>query len=257
MNKKIARFVSGAARQLGYEIIPTWSIHSFGLTRLLAGIIARNGISCVLDVGANTGQYAGYLRRIVGFDGRIVSFEPIDVNVAQLHTLSRHDPLWTICDCALGRHNGTASLNVMKRTEFSSFLAPTYDHLREFRTANVVERVETVSVRRLDDVLEELQIDPAQQPVYLKMDTQGFDLEVVAGAPAALRSVKALQTEVSVVPLYENTPDMLESIATLRAAGFAPAGFFPVTTRKDLSAIEFDAVFINRTLASSGVPGAP
>jgi hypothetical protein len=69
-------------------------------------------------------------------------------------------------------------------------------------------------------------------------------MEVVAGAEDSMRHVRALQTEVSCIPLYEKMPDMLETIQTLRSIGFRLAGLFPVSRMQDLSVIEFDAVFV-------------
>jgi FkbM family methyltransferase len=63
---------------------------------------------------------------------------------------------------------------------------------------STVVQVETVQVKRLDDVIGEVSAASASRSIYLKLDTQGYDLEVIKGAGATLESVAALQTEVSV-----------------------------------------------------------
>ncbi len=83
---------------------------------------------------------------------------------------------------------------------------------------------------------------------YLKMDTQGFDLEVVRGATETLRVVPVLQTEVSVRPLYAGMPDYITSIRTLEERGFELSGLFPVVYDTSFRVVEFDCVMANRCL---------
>jgi hypothetical protein len=84
----------------------------------------------------------------------------------------------------------------------------------------------------------------AADRIYLKMDTQGWDLEVLKGAQGALGQVIALQTEVAVQPIYDEMPVMQESIAAIADYGFIPSGFFPVHLDVQMAAIEFDFVAV-------------
>jgi hypothetical protein len=76
------------------------------------------------------------------------------------------------------------------------------------------------------------------------MDTQGYDLQVFAGVGDALRSVVALQSEISAVPIYQGMPHLTESIARFEAAGFGIAGLFPVSREKSLRIIEYDCLMV-------------
>ena len=82
MNRIIKNSMEQFFRKFGYEIIPSWGLeHDAPLARHLATLFQKLNIRCVLDVGANIGQYREFLRHQVGYDGLIISFEPVRENV--------------------------------------------------------------------------------------------------------------------------------------------------------------------------------
>lgn len=245
MNKLIAQFVQKSARQAGYEIIPRWRLDDFQQALLLSKIFLDANIMCVLDVGANIGQFYSFIRNKVEYAGRIVSFEPISDLCAELNRKLSTDKDWSLLNTALGRDEGAMELNVMKSSVFSSFLQPSVQQTRQHAEYNRVERVESVSVKRLDSVLTDLKIDLNTTNTFIKIDTQGYDLEVLAGAPHALPLLKALQTEVSLIPIYDGMPTLVDTIEFMRNADFSLAGMFPVSSDDGHRVIEFDAIFVN------------
>lgn len=177
-------------------------------------------MDCVLDVGANSGQYALMLREYSGYQGRIISFEPVPGVVAALRKNSDRDPLWHVQPVALGNTSGRATFRTMpSATEGSSFLA-----LRQEDQPEIVP-VE-VEVRRLAELLPELQREHGFSRPFLKMDTQGFDLEVFAGAGDAIKTVVGLQSELSVDPFYAGAPDWQHALSIYRNAGFVLSTLF-------------------------------
>ena len=232
------RVLLALARSRGYT-----SFDNFVLTEHLRGQFARLSIGCVLDVGANRGQYRDLLRGKVGYRGRIVSFEPIAMVAAGLRErAAAEDPEWEVHDLALGAANEERKLNVMRADDFSSFLSPTGAAVNDgFARSNVVESVEPVIVRRLDDLVARgLCVGPGG--VWLKLDTQGWDLEVMRGAAKTLDTVSGLQIELSVLPIYEAMPDYLTALAELRRLGFGIVALVPVTRDALGHVIEFDCV---------------
>lgn len=232
-------------KKLGYDIVPLWRRDKLELANLLQSIFGLHDIKVVLDVGANKGQFAEFLRLHVGFTGRIVSFEPILENVEHLRALSAADGAWDVVGCALGSTDTEAEINIMKADVFSSFHQPNALSAELFGDWNVVDRVERVSVRRLDSIAGELGLDFASSATYMKCDTQGHDLDVIDGCGVWLEHVRALQTEVSVIGIYEGMPTMNESLDTLGSRGFAIAGLYPVSRDEAQRVIEFDAVLVN------------
>lgn len=210
----------------------------------LAWLLARYRVDTVLDVGANAGQFGAELRR-TGYRGRIISFEPLAAAYARLVVAAAGDVAWTTYACALARKDGEAEMNVTRHDVFASLrpLAP-YAADRFGKAADVARR-ERVSVRRLDGLLDEALGQDSRARCLLKMDTQGFDIEVFEGLGRWADRIVALQSEVTVIPLYEGAPRLTESIARYERGGFELTGLFPVT-RDDATGrvIEFDCVMV-------------
>jgi hypothetical protein len=101
----------------------------------------------------------------------------------------------------------------------------------------------------LDAVFEQCLAGLERPQLYLKLDTQGYDPAVLAGAEKALSRVTALQTELSVKPVYEQMPYYLDSIAHLEQLGFEITGLFPIARDNALRVIEFDCVMVQTAAA--------
>jgi hypothetical protein len=102
---------------------------------------------------------------------------------------------------------------------------------------------ETVEIRRLDSIFEQCMAGIGARRIYLKLDTQGFDLEVLRGADGILGSVLGAQTELSFVPIYQGMPGYMESLREFEKRGFSVVDFVPVTrVSGDLLMMEMDCV---------------
>src|SRR5262249_50449923 len=175
MLKIVKQSVLRVSRSLGYDIVPLREMKERDLALHLRELLRRLDIDCVLDVGANVGQYHDFLRNKVFYDGAIVSFEPVVQHVQILRERSRTDRAWHVEGYALGSHDGSLPINVMVSDQFSSFLEPKPEAVSEFAHLNTPSHSETVDVRTLDMILPALQQRLGFQRPYLKIDTQGFD----------------------------------------------------------------------------------
>jgi FkbM family methyltransferase len=210
------------------------------LLKHLDGTLKRLQIDCVVDVGANLGQYAHALRRI-GYRGWVLSFEPVPENVAHLERLARADGRWRVFPYALGDSDGEATLRVAARTDFSSVLALNEYGAATFDGASDYHRI-SVPMHRLDTVFDELLPGMGDRRVFLKSDTQGYDLHVLRGAERCLDRVLGVQIELSLRPIYEGMPDITDALQALRQAGYDPVGFAPVATDSSGAVVELDCV---------------
>lgn len=209
----------------------------------LRKLLALLRVNCVLDVGANQGQFATELRRI-GYRGRLVSFEPVASVYQGLAEHFRGDAEWRGYALALGSKDETATIHVQPSlTVMSSLRAP-----RRVRPDKLHE--EQIQVRRLDGLIEEIVKDIAEPRLFLKMDTQGFDLEVFRGAGRALAWVRGLQSELSVVPIYDDMPHYLEALSAYEQAGFTLYDLTVVNRTEEGGLLELNC-FMQRPEASA------
>lgn len=159
-----------------------------------------HGIDLVVDVGANDGGYGRVLRE-TGYLGHILSFEPLQIAHKRLSELSAADKRWHIAPrMALGDADCQSEINVSANSTSSSLLPMLSSHLSAAPQSKY-ERVESISVRRLDGV-DHPSIANASR-VFVKLDVQGFELAVLQGAAGLLRKISGFQLECSLLPLYE------------------------------------------------------
>jgi FkbM family methyltransferase len=239
------QLVSRIARANNYQVIPDWDIANYPFVQHLKELFSLHKIDCVLDVGANTGQYRDLLRDKVGYQGEILSFEPVSHISIALSKRAKSDPHWKVFPFALGSAAGSAQINVTKAPSRNSLLAPRTDMVEGFWSVDAVTHLETVTIHTVDDFLSRHGIDCASRSVYLKLDTQGFDLEVVKGAASSLKHIHALQLEASMRPIYHGMPGYQEAIAFMNNSGYEVTGLFKIASDEKLRIVEFDCVMVN------------
>lgn len=184
-------------------------------------------IDCVFDVGANGGQYGRMLRQRVGYRGRIISYEPIPERAATLRAAAAHDGAWTVEELALDAAAGHASFNVFAVDEFSSLHALSDLARRQFREHVRLERRIDVQTNTLANELLNYQARLGFKRPYLKLDTQGHDLSVAAGAGERLRDFVGLQSELAIQRLYEDAPGFEQALEFYRSRGFELSALVP------------------------------
>jgi FkbM family methyltransferase len=195
-------------------------------------------VELVIDVGANRGLYAGELREH-GYRGRIVSFEPLASAYAELAGRAAGDPLWEVRRLALSDTAGSLALGTTDN--FASAL-PVAEPLASLFPEAVPEAEESVSAGRLDGEVLDL---PGEGRTLLKLDVQGYELRVLAGAAGMLEAVGVVETELSVVPLYEGQPLLADMLRALDEAGFALAALEPILRDwRTGEHLQFDGVFV-------------
>lgn len=186
--------------------------------------LQKFGVDLVFDVGANKGQFASEIRRC-GYTGKIVSFEPLSQACGELRRASAGDAMWEVHPrCALGDHNGEVEINVAGNSESSSILQMLEAHRRAV-PQSAYQGKEAVPIKTLDAVAGQY-LKNARAP-FLKIDTQGFEWQVLDGALKTLPHIKGILVELSLLPLYEGQHLWREVIDRLEAEGFTLWGFKP------------------------------
>jgi FkbM family methyltransferase len=205
----------------------------------IRSVIERSDIDLVIDAGANEGQFVSRLRSF--YRGEILSFEPVTFAFDKLAKAASKDPDWHVYKLALGSQDLTATINVSDRTLFSSLLKANDFCAQRFGDHATGKHKEVISIRRLDRLLEEIVPDIGNRRVFLKMDTQGYDLEVFKGLGDRIERVIGLQSEVSLISIYEGMPHWTDSISLYEQSGFGVVGMFPVNLDSG-RVIEYDCL---------------
>jgi|LakMenEpi03Aug12_release.lakeMendotaPanAssembly.Ray.scaffolds.fasta_scaffold904099_1 FkbM family methyltransferase len=203
-------------------------------------LLNNYNIDVIIDVGANIGQYGGEMRSI-GFKGQIISFEPLNKAFEKLEKNASNDPNWRVFNSSIGEKDGQTTINVSKNSVSSSLL----DHLPQLTEsapqAAFVDK-ETIIIKKLDTIFDSLDIKGKN--IYLKIDTQGYEEMVLAGAEKSLQFIKGIQIEMSFIPSYNGSMTFDKMKIKLNELGFQMMalenGFYDKKTGKQL---EIDGIF--------------
>jgi FkbM family methyltransferase len=200
-------------RQAGFELKRVE--HSDDV--MLMAVLAAHDVNLVFDVGANAGLYGRVLRE-AGYSGRIVSFEPLSAVREKLLEVSRKDPLWDVAPrAAIGSEDGEIEIHIAGNTVSSSVLEMTESH-RDAAPESAYVGSEKTPLHRLDTLAPDYLREDSR--LFIKVDTQGYEDQVLKGAEHLLPKALGLQLELSLVPLYKGQCLFSEMVDRCQAMGF-------------------------------------
>ncbi len=229
--------------RLGYALIPAERLNRLPQAEYLVRLFRDFRITGVIDIGANEGQYHDFIRDEVLFRGPVVSVEPIPSLVGVLRSRAMLDPQWTIEDLAMGPAAGSSSFLVTAGSQFSSFLEPLEQDTDKFHGQTAINESITVRVDTLDALIDRHGALLGDR-IYLKLDTQGYDLEALKGLSRHAARIVALQSEASVRPIYKSMPNYQDTIRFVESMGFTVSQMFPNNEGHFPLLIEFDCHFV-------------
>jgi FkbM family methyltransferase len=190
-------------------------------------LLANNNIDLIFDVGANIGQYASETLKY-GYSGKIISFEPMSKEHAILLEKSKDHPQWKVASqMAIGNEDGFIEINISENSESSSILDLKDYTLANSPTTKFVGK-EKVRISKVDSIYD--QYAEGAKNVFLKIDVQGYEEHVLKGASDALKKIRGLHLEFSLIPLYKEEKTMLDILKIVYDYGFEPNYFIPHTT---------------------------
>ena len=211
--------------------------------RKSVALTIRSGATVVFDIGANTGQYAQRLRA-AGYKGRIVSFEPLPDAHSTLEQTAAKDDKWEVpAPVAVGASSGILTLHQYADSSLSSALQPV-GHTAGTQSFAPVASID-VPVMPLDDLAAQ-HLRPGDK-VFLKIDVQGLEPEVIEGGGKTLSQAVGAQIELSLTQIYEGETGYLEILARLEQYGLRVVYFFPVVfKRRMVPEHQMDALLLRR-----------
>jgi methyltransferase, FkbM family len=217
--KILNKIIGETARIAGYQItrIP---IRFGGVEKFLLS----GDINVVIDIGANVGHFGLDLRKF-GFKGKIYSFEPLSTAYNELAARAGKDEYgWKTFNMAIGETDTISEINIAANSDSSSLRGMLPLHLENAPESKYIGK-EKVIVKKLDSLFPEL--CTGEDKVWLKIDTQGYEINVLEGAGNVLQFVDFLQLEMSFVPLYDNQMLFEEMHNYLSNKGFSRISIQP------------------------------
>jgi len=203
--------------------------------------LKKFNIDLVLDIGANKGQFASEIRS-VGYKDKIISFEPLPDAHQLITKVAGSDKFWTVHQRgAIGDYDGEVEINVSGNSVSSSILPMMESHSSAAQNSAYIG-TENVPINRLDTVATKY-LSPKNN-VFIKIDTQGFEWQVLDGATETLKNAQGVLCEMSLVPLYEGQRLWMDMLKRLESEGFTlwaiQRGF---TDPRDGRSLQVNAIF--------------
>jgi FkbM family methyltransferase len=237
MLKTLKRTVKSSIHAIGLDL-HRFSPSQNPFLQLCQGM-EKFSVDLVFDIGANTGQFVSELR-LIGYKNRVISFEPLSDAYKELTQQAKRDSQWLVHPrSAIGDFNGEIEINIASNSVSSSVL-PMLDSLAAVNLIYIAK--EKVPIYRLDSIASNYLT--GKENLLIKIDTQGFEWQVLDGAKETLQFARGVLCELSLVPLYEGGKLWLEMIERLNSEGFTlwaiQKGF---TDPRDGRTLQVDAIF--------------
>lgn len=199
-------------------------------------------IDLVFDIGANKGQYALGIMD-AGYKNKIVSFEPLTAAHSAITAASKKYTNWTVAPrCAIGSQKQEIEINISANSVSSTLLNMLDTHLEGAPESKIIGK-EKVQVFPLDEIA--ANYTSGSKNIFLKIDVQGFEQEVLKGAQNMLDKAKGVEMEISLVPLYENQNWLLAEIVDyMTKKGFTMTSIVPAfTDHKSGKVLQCNGIF--------------
>ena len=198
-------------------------------------------IGTVLDVGANEGQFVKVARALFP-EAPILAFEPNPHLTHALERLLAVSGSGVVFPLACGREPAVIPLYLTKFSPSASLLRPTELRIPDFPVAEIGETIQ-VKVERLDDIVRSSEL--ARPPYLLKIDVQGFELEVLQGATGILPDVSVVLCEVNAADFYAGQAGFEQIYLFMREHGFKLVDLGePIRARATGEVLYFDVAFL-------------
>jgi FkbM family methyltransferase len=228
-------------RSLGVDIVKYPYYVNYRDQRHYQQLLSHYGIDLIFDVGANIGQYASEVFQH-GYAGRIVSFEPMTKEYEILSQAAKSNPKWIVAPkMAMGAREGVIDFNISENSVSSSILKAN-DYGLGFDPTIQYVASEQVRLATIAGIFSEYSQNAKN--IFLKIDVQGYEEEVILGAKDVMDRFKGLHTEFSLKPLYEKEKEMIDIFNLISSFGFKPHYFLPHVSIDSIGRLmQIDGVF--------------
>ena len=205
-------------------------------------LLHRLEIDSLFDIGANVGQFAEEMRKH-GYTKKIISFEPLNEAFCVLKNKAKDDN-WIACHSAIGNEDGKIEINISKNLVSSSILEIQNTHINAVPDSFVLMK-ESVPIYKIDSIIDKYAQDKLN--IFVKIDTQGFEKNVIDGALLSLSRIQGFIMELSFITLYKGETLFFDMVTYMDTLGYDMwqiiPGFYDKKTQRVLQA---DVVFVKK-----------
>jgi FkbM family methyltransferase len=242
MVRHINRLIRNFLNKFGYEIVKNKNLSD---DFSVGSWITRLNISTIIDIGSNEGQFIQSIDNILP-GKKIIAFEPIKSVYETLVANTRHLNITTY-NMGLSDQNGTSEINISKNLVSSSLLNMEELHKQAYPESAYINK-EVIELRKLDDVVK---IADLQKRILIKIDVQGYENKVIAGAKNTIAAADVIIIEFSYQPIYEGQWLFHETYSYFTSNGFKFIGLADQVTNVGIGVPIFgDAIFVKETIAN-------
>ncbi|MCF6139763.1 FkbM family methyltransferase [Flavobacterium sp. K77] len=200
-------------------------------------------IDTIIDVGANSGQFSNVATHLYP-KAKLHAFEPLPDLYKKIAKKFKSNTNITTYNLALGNEDGAINFNKNKYGHISSILNISTTNIHYPNQENDLSQIE-VQIKKLDALA--LTSASENKVVLLKLDVQGYELEVLKGAEASLKNIEYIIIEANLEQLYTNQPSFAEMNAYLMGIGFELSGMLDFNLGRSNKYIEVDFLYKKTT----------
>lgn len=219
----------------GFRLQPS---AEYRLEKSRTKILSQTDVSFIVDVGANRGQWATRVFNS-GFTGKVISFEPTSF-FQELKRNASSTENWEVRNKALGSRAGKMDMYISSNEGLSSSLLPP-SGIRARRPDISFDLSEMVEVETLDHELKN-----NDEKFYLKIDTQGSEMNVLIGGEVAIEKCIAIEFESALSSLYQGEHLHYNISTWLIDRGFEPIQLVVTDWDIQLRTVSLDSIFIRK-----------
>lgn len=198
-----------------------------------------NKVNTIIDIGANKGQFTLAARSVYP-EGNIISFEPLSGPAEIFNKVFTKDQNIVLHQSAIGPQKDTVEMHVSNREDSSSLLPIGNNQLSMF-PGTEESHIEEIKVAPLHKFLSKE--DLLNKRVFVKIDVQGYELEVLRGSKNLIDEFDYIYVECSFVELYEGQVLADDVIEYLSNYSFKLEGVYNMYYDKKGIAIQADFLF--------------
>jgi FkbM family methyltransferase len=202
-------------------------------------VLKSFAINHVIDVGANSGQYAKSLRS-AGYKNYIYSFEPTYI-YNELSKNAMNDHLWQVYNYGIGDKSEKVIMQIASNGSQSSSVLLPKDILKQ-NFGITFKQSELIEIQPLNDFI----ATNALENAYLKIDTQGNEMNVLRGLSTGIDKISAIEFESAIIPLYEGESNHYQLADFLISKGFIPIQIVITHWDEDKQTVSLDSIFVRK-----------